>query len=146
MNNFHERGLKAEAHFIKKIFSYYPNYKYVDDWYDFELDNVKVEVKSCLFRSRNGRANKINQMDHKYIFGRFDFTNPDNRELIIKNNVWIAFIVRSKDDFMLLGFIQAKNIKVSRYITMVNVMRNPNLISLEEFVKEVVRNKNARNN
>lgn len=134
--NFHQRGLLAENYFIEKIKQSFPDYLYVDDYYDFDLDGTKVEVKSCLFRSKNGRYKKSNQNDHCYIYGRFDFTNPTNREKIIEENIWLAFILRSHDDFMLLGFVEPKNLKIKRYVRMEDVLRSKPL-SLEQFKQQI---------
>jgi hypothetical protein len=133
-----EKGLQAEDYFIEKIKPFFPDYNYVDDFYDFELDGTKVEVKSCLFRSRNGRARPKSNQDYFHIFGRFDFTKAETRDKLIEEGVWIAFIVRSHDDFLLLGFVESKNLKIKRYVRMIDVMRVKPL-SIDQFRQHIKR-------
>ena len=92
-------GTRAEQFFVDKLREFNIKPKFVNKWYDFEVEGQKVEVKSA---SISIKQNKLSRR-----VGRFDFHNTLNR--MIKENVWICFIVRYKNDFILLGLTKASN-------------------------------------
>lgn len=82
-----------------------------DDWYDFTVyDKIKVEVKSCQLSIKFIRDKKPG-----FRPGRFDFTKEDNREEQFKENIWVCLIVRHHDQFILYGFVKARELKKKRY-------------------------------
>lgn len=123
-----EKGIKAENYFISCLNDIGIPYLYEDSWFDFEVLGQKVEVKSCTFSVKNtGRCN--------YRAGRFDFTDEDNREKQYKSNVWVCFILRYKEQFILLGFCRAKQLEKKRYIS-IHKIRDLDLIDLNDWIKK----------
>lgn len=124
-------GIDAE-NFVKDIFEkrdYQVNF--VDSFYDFELikDNKKIqlEVKSAVLRYDHN-CNRVN-------WGRFDFTDYQNRKLQIKHNTIYCFVVRVKDYYLLLGFLKARSLKFKKGLYIKNLISKHNLKSLGGFEK-----------
>lgn len=132
MSGNKEKGIKAENFFIETLNKNGLHlYDYKDDWYDFEVLGEKVEVKSCRISVKQPRKNGKDQ----YRIGRFDFTNPDNREKQYEENVWICFIARHGDSFMELGMCRAREVDRKRYVSL-HKIRDLNLIPVAEFIKK----------
>jgi hypothetical protein len=93
--------------------------------------SIKVEIKSCQISIKD-RANK----HHRYRIGRFDFTSEDNREKQFHENIWVCFIVRHRDQFLLLGFVRAEELKKKRYVT-IHSTRELNLLDLDEWIQQI---------
>lgn len=123
-------GMKAENFFASMLNNKGILYEYVDTWYDFLINKkCEVEVKSCQPCVKCGnRAG--------YRFGRFDFTNEDNRKLQNKYNIWTCFILRHKEQFILLGFYKAKKLENKRYVPLSKVLYLP-LLNFEQWLSEV---------
>lgn len=129
-------GMKSENYFASILNKFGIKYEFVNDWYDFLVnDDCKVEVKSCQLSIKNGKAK-----DAHYIPGRFDFTREENRENQFKENVWVAFILRHENEFMLLGFVRAKKLQKRRYIPLPE-LRKLNLVSFDNWLFQVNRSK-----
>lgn len=122
-----EIGNKAENHFMSLLNAKGIPYSYVDDWYDFEVCDEKVELKSCAISVKQG---------DRYRSGRFDFTKEKNREMQYKANVWVAFMARAAGLYILLGFCRAKQLHQHRYITL-SQYRDLKLIDFDEWVRRV---------
>ena len=88
-------GMKAENYFSSIMNQKGLPHTLIDDWYDFEVCGQKVEVKSCRISTKDGEVFRP---------GRFDFTCKFNREKQYNENIWICFIVRHYDQFIILGF------------------------------------------
>jgi hypothetical protein len=124
------RGFKAENYFISLLNEKGIPYQYVDEWYDFEVEGNKVEIKSCRLSVKHSNRKRKNQ---QYQVGRFDFTDFTNRDRQYEENIWICFIVRHEDQFILLGFTRAKKLNRQRYIS-IHRTRNFNLLDLDEWL------------
>lgn len=107
-------------------------YTFVDDWYDFKIYDEKVEVKSCQFTVRRNGSKK------PFSTGRFDFTSKLSRELQYSWNIWVCFIVRHENQFIIYGFIRAKELKQRRYFS-VHQLRDLPMISLDDWIKKLKR-------
>lgn len=121
----YEEGLKGEEAFKEQMTLNEIQYDYDDSWYDFRVYDEKVEVKSCRISQRDNLKNRA---------GRFDFNNEDNREKQFKENIWVCFIVRHYEQYILLGFIRAKELKQKRSINLIN-LRDYSLLSLEAWIE-----------
>lgn len=110
-NNYY--GLTAENYFLSRMNSLGLETKQNRTWYDFEVNNHKVEVKSCALFVKQKKDKTT-----KYRSGRFHFTEPENRENQFKENIWVCFITRHNDDFLILGFVRAKNLQKKPKITL----------------------------
>ena len=130
-------GLKAENFFSTSLFKLGIHCKKVPkEWYDFLVYGQKVEVKSCQLsvkqpRKRRGDNGKLN-----YRPGRFDFTEESNRELQYDENIWVCFIARNNEDFMILGFVRAEELNKKRYVC-INKLRELNLLSLNAWMGRI---------
>lgn len=123
-----EEGVKGEYNFIAELNKIGIPYSFVDDWYDFEVLGQKVEVKSCRLTILHGNGKN-------YQIGRFDFTDEDNRERQYKENVWVCFILRYRDEYLVLGLVRAKKLKKKRYISL-HMMRELKPVDIKDFVEK----------
>ena len=127
MNSPKERGIKAENYFISLLNNKGIQYNYDDDWYDFEVMDNLIEVKSC---------NVSVKQSGSYRVGRFDFTDEENREMQYKENIWICFIIQASNQFICLGFCRARKLQRKRYISC-SKYRELDLISFEDWLNNV---------
>lgn len=119
-------GMKAENYFASILNKLGIEHYFKDTWYDFLINKkIKIEVKSCQL--------SIKEKKDKYRIGRFDFTKLENRKLQYKENIWCCFILRNKEDFLLLGFIKAKILKKRRYISLIE-LRKLKIIDLKTWL------------
>jgi len=125
-----EAGMKSENFFAATLNEKGIFYNFDDDWYDFTVCKVKVEVKSCQI--------SVKDNDKIYRPGRFDFTNEENRQKQFDENIWVCFIARHHDQFILLGFVRAQKLEMKRYISLPQV-RKLSPLSLEDWLKKVNR-------
>jgi len=110
-------GAIAEEFFSSLLYKSGLQYTFDDDWYDYLVEGQKVELKSCQLTIVNPYKKRGNDYEGNRI-GRFDFTNKDNREVQIKENVWIALVIRHKKQCILFGFIMANQLNGSRYLSL----------------------------
>lgn len=103
---------------------------YKNDWYDFLVEGVKVEVKGARPSIKDGNS-------YGYRIGRFDFTDTENRRKQWDNNVWIAFIIRHEKQCILYGFCKAEAINGMRYVS-IHGARKLGLLNLEEWKKIII--------
>ncbi len=135
MNN-KECGMKAENFLMSRLNALGIPHVFVDDWYDFDILGQKVELKSCRISIKaESRRNKRKGIVNDYRIGRFDFTSEENRQKQSLENIWICFIVRHQEQFMILGLCRARECEQRRYITIHNT-RELRLISLEEWIRK----------
>lgn len=122
-----QHGLKAEDYFYRFCESEGLNIKKINTWYDFEVEGVRVELKSCRLAVYTGKkeSRKLSQ-------GRYDFTKVYNREVQQQENIWVCFIIRAKDQFLIQGFVKSKELNGKRYISIVNA-ESYSLKSFNEF-------------
>ena len=127
-----EVGMKAEYYVMDKLEEQKLKAKYIDDWYDLELLDDKIEIKSCAVSVKNGE-NKGRTI------GRFNFTSGENREQQHEQGVWYCFVLRFKNEMMIMGFSMAHNFKDKTYLSLHEIANKP-LLSFESFV-ELIKNK-----
>ncbi len=106
-------GCEAEYFIMGMLRARKINCCYADSWYDISAGNQTIEVKSAHLTVKNGLVNG----KQAYTIGRFDFTNPENRELQKKNNSWIAFILHHNNQIIVQGFIRARDLPEKRYVS-----------------------------
>lgn len=112
-------GMKAENYFAAMLNKFGIQYEFINDWFDFLINKKhKVEVKSCQLSVKDGKKTEVH-----YRPGRFDFTRKENRENQYKENVWVAFVLRHEGEFMLLGFVRARELEKKRYITLIDLRK-----------------------
>ncbi len=117
-------GFKGEAYFRKVMLEYGNNVKFIDKYYDFLVnDKIKVEVKTCRLTVSNGNKQK----------GIYQFTRPLNRDLQVRNDVWVCFIVYHRDQFIIQGFVKAKNLHKKKYVSIISASKH-HLKTLLEFI------------
>ena len=121
-------GIKAENYFSSVMNELGIQHEYIDKWYDFLVEGQKVEVKSCELSIRQIQKKGKKRVE-TYRSGRFHFTEKENRELQYKKNIWVCFILRHNNDFMLLGFIRAMKLKKRDQIC-IHDLRKLKIISL----------------
>lgn len=127
-----DRGLKAENFFASKMNSSGLKFSFEDEWFDFIVQGCKVEVKSCELTVKQ----KVGKQDC-FRCGRFDFTNEVNRDFQFEENIWVCFIMRHKNDFLLLGFCKAKELNKKRYITL-HSLSKIKLVNMEKWLKQIM--------
>ena len=140
MSNY-EAGRITEDYFVEKMKLARLDWEYIDDWYDFEIEGQKVEVKSCRLTIKahqqpNKTTKRVN-MDC-YRVGRFDFTKEETREKIHDQNCWVCFIVRDHEECMMLGFIEGRKLDPKQRYISIHHIRNLELVSLDTF-KELIK-------
>ena len=128
------RGMKAENFFSALLNKCGIEHDFVDEWYDYlvkkGIDSFeKVEVKSCQISVKNNKKDS-----GEYTIGRFDFTSEENREKQFKHNVWIALIVRHREQFIMYGLVKAKDLNQRRYLTL-HAARKLRPISFEDWLR-----------
>ena len=130
-------GKMAERYFETrlKILNIKPK-KIERTWFDYLVNGIKVEIKSCNFsvkQSKNYRGKKIKE---HYRSGRFNFTKEESRESQFKENIWVCFILRSHEEFIILGFVRAKELNKKRLVCL-SQLRKFNLIPLSQWIEEI---------
>jgi len=113
-----EAGMRAENFFSSVLNSVGLYHQFDNDWYDFRVGNSqidcqhKVEVKSCQLTI--AKVGCEEHKGYKLMCGRFDFTSKESRANMLKENIWIAFVLRYRQQFMLLGFVRAKTLPIGK--------------------------------
>lgn len=134
-----ERGVKAEFFVIEKLQARGLVVDYINSWYDIKIGDKKIEIKSAsLSVKSSGRKKGLSSWE----FGRFDFTNEDNRDKIWSGNIWVCFVIRWRTDFLILGFVKAKCLPKRRYQKISFLRDKPELLDLNKFV-ERLKNEHA---
>lgn len=59
-----------------------------------------------------------------------------NRENQYQDNIWIALIARSESDYMIVGFIRARQLNMKRYLAL-SVVRRYALVSWDDWVRMI---------
>lgn len=127
----YELGLKAENYFFSTMNKLGLKTNFDDSWYDFKVNKEKVEVKSCALIIKQKKSK-----GREYRSGRFHFTKKENRKKQFSANVWVCFIVRHQDDFMLVGFIRAKELNMKEQVTL-SQLGNYKLLTLKQWIEEI---------
>lgn len=111
-----KQGKKTEKWFSDFIRMSGLDIDYKDDFYDFLINGVPVEVKSCQMTIKAWiRINGEKKV--RYRIGRFDFTKSENREKLKEIGGWIALVVRHHKQFILYGFVHSSNLNGERYVS-----------------------------
>ena len=143
-----EAGMKSEWFFCDLLKEKGIAYTFTNDWYDFLVKDKKVEVKSCQLSIKKGKNYKKyignKGKSGKYTVGKFDFKDEEQRERLIKENVWICLIVRHKlknsidneNQFIVYGFIRAEQLSNKRLLS-IHQARDLEPISFEDGVLEL---------
>lgn len=119
-----EIGLEGEHAFIQLLNTSGIPYDYVDDWCDFLIYDLPVDVKSCrLSQKFTNRHCKKQQ----YKIGRFQLTDEQQ-----ENVVYLALFVRNNTDYLFLGIM--KTSKASPKYISIHKTREHKLYTLTEFV------------
>lgn len=122
----YKEGLRGENNFVAELNKAGIPYTSIDTWYDFEVLGQKVEVKSCKISIKNGKHNKI---------GRFDFTDENNRQKQYDSNIWVCFIIRRHEKYIILGLTKAKKLNKKRYVSIHEAIQT-NPTPLEEWLEK----------
>jgi hypothetical protein len=132
----YQRGVKAENYFISLMNKVGLKWDQMDTYYDFEVNGHKIEIKSCRVVCRNGN-NERGQHDHKC--GRFDFTDVQQRQDLVKNDCWVCFIISDFDQFILCGFRKAKHMDMThRYYSLAQLREDKfNLLNLDDWINTI---------
>lgn len=130
---YNSYGAQAEKYFLELMNKENLETSFEDSWYDFLVKNERVEVKSCALFVKQKKYDK-----RKYIYssGRFHFTQKTNRILQYNENVWVAFIVRHKENFLFLGFVRARDLNMKKEITLSQLGKYKPL-SLQDWIKKI---------
>jgi len=129
----YKKGAIGENFFSSLLYACGIKYNFVDDWYDYLVEDIKVEVKSCQLTIKGTSKLKGKELKEGYKIGQFDFTSKENRERIIKEDVWIALIVRHRRQCIFYGFIKGSQLNGSRYLTL-HKARDLKPINLNEWI------------
>lgn len=127
----YQNGYEAE-NFVMKIFKDFGfEVKRIHNYYDIVVKKnkkvKKIEVKSCNLM--------IHQGVDRLSFGRFEWSNPINRALQKKNNVYICFVVRIKKSYEIIGMLHSKNLNGKKYVGLTNIMSRK-LTRLNKFIEK----------
>ena len=124
MTNNKAIGYLGEQTFIELLNLNKIEHEYLDDWCDFKISGVPVDVKTTQLSHKFTNL-KIKKQSYKV--GRFDLTDKQ-REL----GIWLALYVRHLEQFLFLGMYYA-NKDSPRYIS-IHKTRELEMYSLEEFI------------
>ncbi len=136
-----EAGMKSEEYFSSLLRSEGLDYVFEDDWFDYLVNGHKVELKSCQITIKHYlNKNKEGQYVPGNRIGQFDFTNEENRERYIKENIWIALVIRHKNQFIMYGFIRANQLDGKRYLS-IHKAKKLKPLDFVDWVKKIKREK-----
>lgn len=119
---------------------------------------ISCSISCCRIRNSTGhcgQSRKMNVRDwtgclssncsrqkaDRYISGtggRFDFTSIENRENQFKENIWICLILRHRTEYMILGFLRARQLNKKRYLYLAQLRRHK-LLTINEWLSVVNR-------
>ena len=115
----YQSGLNAENKFKSLLNAGGFESVFIDDYYDFNVwtspkrDPIHVEVKSvALSVKKGGLKHKTNRG-----IGAFEFKNSENLEKLKKDDGWVCLIIRINDEYIVFGFIKARNIRQKRFLS-----------------------------
>lgn len=101
-----EAGVYAEEFFEDLLSRYDIPFEYVDTWFDYKvLSGVRVEIKSCKHIKKNGFTHR-----QRYTYGNYEFKDDFNHSLACDEDVWVCFIVRIREGFLLQGFVRGSKL------------------------------------
>lgn len=137
--NVKRAGMKAEEFFSSLLFKEKLDYTFVDKWYDYLVEGQKVELKSCQLTHRAYRRirSKGNYFPDWRI-GQFDFTKEEAREKIIKENIWVALVIRHDNQFIMYGFIRGGKLDGKRYLS-IHKARGLKPLEFIDWIEEIKR-------
>lgn len=125
--------------YVKKVNTYFDIMIYSQEM-GFDMIDRKIEVKSCEFIVKNGRAN-INQYRYnKVTYGRFNFTKKENRVMQRKDNVDVCFVLHIDNTYHILGFVKAKTLNAKQYVTIPQLITKFRLKQLDNYISELGEN------
>lgn len=128
-----ERGMMAENYFTEILKAHDLEYVFTDDFFDFTVNNFKVEVKSA-----SPSVKFVTNGKKSFRTGRYDFTNEENREKQFNEDVWVCFIIQHHNQFMIQGFANAKTLEKRRYVGIVEA-RKFDLLTFDEWKEHIMR-------
>lgn len=106
--------------------------------FDFIVEDKNVEVKSCKLFVKNGVNNKL-------CHGRYECWNKKQLDNIIKNNVWICFIIQINKEFIIQGFVKGKNFKHSKNrCGIFELEKNYKLLTKNQFINYIKNKKEIK--
>jgi hypothetical protein len=129
-----ENGIKAENYFASILNSKGVQQSYNNSWFDFTVFDNKdnsymVEVKSCQLTTRQGK---------KLRAGRFCFSLKEANKKMFHHNIWVCFVLRCKEEFVLLGFCRARELKQKKWIGLHQLERY-GIISFDKWIREIMK-------
>lgn len=128
-----EEGEKAEQWFKELLIEHGHDVEHKNTYYDFLVDGVKVELKSCRITIRTE-----GHPSYKWRIGEFQFSKKSQRQKLRENNVWVAFVVIEDGEGLLLGFLPYNLLRNQRRVT-IHQLRDYDLFSFrrwQEFIYE----------
>lgn len=128
-----QNGQKAEDYFHDLCNKNGISCKFVDNWYDFDVEQTRVEVKSCRLTIKH---DPYKSKHLKWRVGRFDFGSHERIQQLIDDDVWVCFLVRHYDEFLLLGFLRGRDIPIKRYMS-IHSTRNHRLYRFKEWREKI---------
>lgn len=123
----YEEGHAAEDWFAAQMEAKGMPTVYKNTWYDFDVHDVRVEVKSCKLCVKKGE---------RWEMGRFHFNDEYNRTTQYDENVWVCFIVYYFSQRIILGFVEARKLEKKRNISIAQV-RALKPLQVDEWVKKI---------
>ncbi|GAG23135.1 unnamed protein product [marine sediment metagenome] len=133
----HEIGYRVEQFVLGRLRQVGIEHTFDDDFYDVKLGNGELlEIKSCRLSVRHKWNKPDKTKGEGYRIGRFDFTSEENRDKLWEANAWLCFVVRHREQYMLCGFVRAKELPNRRTFT-VHDLRRCQLLDLGEFKEKV---------
>jgi len=122
-------GQEGEFAFIQRLNDKGIPYEYTNDWVDFKVNNVPIDVKTTQLSHKFSHRQRKNQ---QYKVGRFLFTEEQ-----IKQQCYIAFFVRSffgvEKEHLFLGIAKLPP-KCSKYLS-IHKLRELDLMDLPTFIR-----------
>lgn len=121
-----EIGLNGEHEFIRRLNNLGIPYTYADEWVDFYIYNVPVDVKTC--RISQKYSHKKGSV--RYKIGCFKLTDEQ-----LNKNCWYAFFIRHNEEFLFMGITNIKG-RTKNKIS-IHELREIKTYSIQEFITNI---------
>lgn len=102
-------------------------------WWDIKVNGTPIEIKSCQITKKNGITKGI----RRHHLAKFDYKNKQNLITLKEAKGWIIFIIYYEDQYMILGAIEATEIKPNQERYALTYIMEKKPIKIEELMRKL---------
>jgi hypothetical protein len=128
------RGIKAENYFASLLNTKGIDFDYANTWYDYTVWNSKNETHKIEVKSTSLMHGKKSWKR----MGRFNFSLEEARDKVFGENIWLCFVIRYKEQFILLGLCRAKALGNRHFISLCQLDKIK-LLDFDEWIGEILK-------